>query len=117
MELLSRPLDGNDFLAFGALVLMLVALMALVLFIMGLPGQIALKRNHPHAEAVKIMGWMGFLAVVPWVHAFMWAFHPSVTVDLRRYPEEEREAIRLEMARLKGQPLEPSAKDGERSTT
>jgi hypothetical protein len=83
--------------------------MGLVLFVMGLPGKIAIKRNHPHAEAVNVMGWMGFLAVVPWVHAFMWAFHDSVTIDLRRFPEEERDAIRKEISRLGGKPAAPEA--------
>ncbi|MEM8959102.1 MAG: DUF3302 domain-containing protein [Pseudomonadota bacterium] len=107
MDLLDRPLDSYDWLTFGVGILMLVALMALVLFIMGLPGRIAIRRNHPHAEAVKIMGWAGFLAVVPWIHAFMWAFHPSATVDIRRFPKEEREAVRREIARLKGEPEDP----------
>ena len=102
MGLLGQPLDYYDYLTFVALILLLAAGMALVLFIMGLPGRIALKRNHPHAEAVKIMGWMGFLAVVPWVHAFMWAFHEGVVVDVRRMPEDERDAIRKEIERMGG---------------
>jgi hypothetical protein len=107
MDLLSRPLDGYDYLTLAALILLLLAVMGLVLFVMGLPGKIAIKRNHPHAEAVNVMGWMGFLAVVPWVHAFMWAFHDSVTIDLRRFPEEERDAIRKEISRLGGKPAAP----------
>jgi len=102
LGLLSEPFDHYDYLAFLALILLLAAGMGLVLFIMGLPGRIALKRNHPHAEAVKIMGWAGFLAVIPWIHAFIWAFHEGVTVDVRRFPEEEREAIRKEIERLGG---------------
>ena len=86
---------------------MLIPLMALVLFIMGLPGRIAIRRNHPHAEAVKIMGWAGFLAVVPWIHAFMWAYHSSMTIDVRRWPKEERDAIRRDIARLKGEEPDP----------
>ena len=102
MGLLSEPFDHYDYLAFLALIVLLAAGMGLVLFIMGLPGRIALKRNHPHAEAVKIMGWAGFLAVIPWIHAFIWAFHEGVTVDVRRFPEEEKEAIRKEIERLGG---------------
>lgn len=111
MGLLGRPLEYYDYLTFAALILLLAVGMGIVLFIMGLPGRIAIKREHPHAEAVKIMGWMGFLAVVPWVHSFMWAFHPSVTVDLRRFPEEEREAIRRDIARLRGETEEDGASD------
>ncbi len=102
MGLLGRPLDYYDYLTFVAIILLLAAIMGLVLFLMGLPGRTALKRNHPHAEAVNIMGWMGFLAVVPWVHAFMWAFHDAMTVDVRRFPNEEKDAIRKEIERLGG---------------
>ena len=104
MELLDRSLNIYDYLTFAAIILMIVVLLAIILFIMGLPGRIAIARNHPHAEAVKIMGWMGFLAVVPWVHAFMWAFHDSMTVDLRRTPKEERDYVHAEIARLGGKP-------------
>lgn len=102
MGLLGRPLDHYDYMTIAAGILLLAAVMALVLFIMGLPGRIAIKRNHPHAESVKVMGWMGFLAVIPWVHAFIWAFHDSATVDVRRMPEDERKAVREEIERLGG---------------
>ena len=111
MGLLGRSLDGYDYLTFAALILMLAALMGLFLFIMGLPGRVAIKRKHPHAESVKIMGWMGFLAVVPWIHAFMWAFHDSMTVDIRRFPKEERDAIEKEIVRLKDTGKKPRHKD------
>lgn len=118
MGLLGRSLDYYDYLTLGALVLLLAAGMGIILFIMGLPGRIALKRNHPHAESVNMMGWMGFLAIVPWVHAFMWAYHDSMTVDIRRFPKEERDAVRREIERLGGkvidneqdQPVPPKTK-------
>lgn len=103
MGLLGQPLGYYDYLTFVALILLLAAVMGLFLFIMGLPGRIAIKRNHPHAEAVKMMGWMGFLAVIPWVHAFIWAYHDGMTVDIRRLPEGEREAIRKEIERMGGE--------------
>lgn len=103
MGLLGQPLEYYDYLTFAALLLLLLAVMGLFLFLMGLPGRIAIKRNHPHAEAVKIMGWMGFLAVIPWVHAFIWAFHEGVTVDVRRFPKAEKDAIRDEIERLGGE--------------
>jgi hypothetical protein len=81
----------------------IVAGFAIILWILALPGKIALSRNHPHAETVKIMGWAGALPVFPWIHAFIWAFHDSVTVDIRRFPKEEQEAIQKEITRLKGE--------------
>ncbi|MEM7178429.1 MAG: DUF3302 domain-containing protein [Pseudomonadota bacterium] len=113
MGLLGRPLDNYDYLTFAAGILILIAFMTLILFIMGLPGRIAVRRNHPHAESVKVMGYMGFLAVVPWVHAFMWAFHDSMTIDVRRFPKEEQEAIRKEIDRLKGADDKPAPETAE----
>ncbi len=72
------------------------------IWVAGLPGQIAIARKHPDAEAVKIMGYAGFLPVVPWMQAFIWAFKPTDIVDIRRFPKEEREAIDADIRRLKG---------------
>ncbi len=75
--------------------------LAIFVYILGLPGRIAVARNHPEAEAVYAMGWTGFLAIVPWINAFIWAFKPTDVVDIRRFPDEEREAIQRDLARLK----------------
>lgn len=75
--------------------------LATLAWLLGLPGRIAVARNHPEAEAVYAMGWTGFLAIVPWVNAFIWAFKPTDVIDIRRFPDEEREAIKEELARLK----------------
>jgi hypothetical protein len=80
-------------------------------FLAGLPGRIAIVREHPEAEAVLLMGWAGFLPVVPWIQAFIWAFKPTDVVDIRRFPAEERRATTEELARLTGQPAPAEAKD------
>ena len=36
-----------------------------IIFLLGLPGRIAVARNHFEAEAVNLMGYLGFAAVVP----------------------------------------------------
>jgi hypothetical protein len=72
------------------------------IWIAGLPGRIALARNHPEAEAVKLMGWAGLLpTVLPWIQALIWAFRPTDIVDIRRFPKEEARAIDEELGRLK----------------
>jgi hypothetical protein len=43
-----------------------------------------------------MMGWVGFLAFVLWMQAFLWACMP--THDIRRTPTEERKAIEEAMA-------------------
>jgi hypothetical protein len=65
-----------------------------MLLILGLPGRIAKKRGHAHADAVELMGWLGILGGVSWISALIWSVHDSVTVDIRRTPEGEREHIR-----------------------
>lgn len=91
-----------DWLTFLALLIILAAFTVVFVWIITLPGRIAIKRQHPHAEAVKLMGNLGFLGVVPWFHALLWSIHDSVTIDIRRFPEEEREHIRKEIERLGG---------------
>ena len=127
------PLDIYTYLMFGFLLLAIIAIFSIIIFILGLPGKIAVQRHHPHANSVKIMGWAGALAVVPWIHAFMWAFHDSITVDVRRFPDEEKKAVDEEIAQLtpppkhkrvkvekvkpEAAPAEPAAPEPDPSTT
>ncbi|MCP4328904.1 MAG: DUF3302 domain-containing protein [Alphaproteobacteria bacterium] len=99
--------DSWDYLTFGVLVLILIAFMMIFIYIGGLPGKIAMRRRHPHAETVKLMGWIGLFAVLPWIHAFIWAFHDSLTIDVRRFPKEEAKAIDEELERLGAKKDEP----------
>jgi len=95
-------LDFWDYVMFASFFIVGVFIFALVLFILGLPGRIAIARNHPDAEAVYLMGWVGFLAVIPWIQALIWAFKPTDVVDIRRFPKEERKAVEEEIARMTG---------------
>ena len=102
-------LDFWDYLTFVTFAVIGLAGVLLGIFMLGLPGRIAIARKHPDAEAVKLMGYLGFLAVVPWMQAFMWAFKPSDVVDVRRLPAEEARAIDEENARLRGEiPTKPA---------
>ena len=92
-----------DYLTFLTGLAAAIAGIMILLWIAGLPGQIAIARKHPEAEAVKIMGYAGFLAVVPWIQAFIWAFKPTNVVDIRRFPAEEAAETEKEIARLKGE--------------
>lgn len=85
-----------DYLTFLSIFILVIAGLALVVFILGLPGRIAYSRKHPEAEAVNMMGWLGFLGIVPWIQAFLWAFKPTDVVDVRRFPREEQQAIEEE---------------------
>ena len=100
--MLGFELDIWDYLTFLTGLVSAIAVIVILLWVAGLPGQIAIARKHPEAEAVKIMGYAGFLAVVPWIQAFIWAFKPTDVVDIRRFPAEEAQATEEEIARLKG---------------
>jgi hypothetical protein len=91
-----------DYLTFVVFFIIAAGGVALAVVVLGLPGRIAIARKHPDAEAVNLMGWLGFLAVVPWVQAFIWAFKPTDIVDIRRFPAAERQAIEEQIARLTG---------------
>ena len=98
-------LDFWDYVTFAALIIIGAAIGGVVLLILGLPGKIAIARKHPEAEAVNLMGWVGFLGVVPWIQALIWAIKPTDVVDIRRFPREEQAAIEEDILRLKGKPV------------
>ena len=91
-----------DYLTFLAIFVVVAALLTAGVFVLGLPGRIAIARHHPEADAVNLMGWIGFLAVVPWIQALIWAFKPTNVIDIRYLPEEERRETDAMIARLKG---------------
>jgi hypothetical protein len=77
--------------------------------ILGWPGRIAIARRHPDAEAVNMMGWLGFIAIVPWVQAFIWAFKPTDVVDIRYGPRQVRQETADQLSRLTGRPVPEAA--------
>ena len=99
-----------DYVTFGTLVIIGAALGWGVLIILGLPGKIAIARKHPEADAVNLMGWVGFLGVVPWIQALIWAIKPTDVVDIRRFPREEQAAIDEDILRLKGKPVSATSR-------
>ena len=66
----------------GALgIFALIVLSTLVATVLGaviwlamLPGKIAVKREHPQADAIRIAGWLGILTGVVWILAMIWAY-------------------------------------------
>jgi Protein of unknown function (DUF3302) len=102
--MLGFRLDLWDYLTFLVMFALIGAFLTLAVLVLGLPGRIAISRKHPDAEAISTMGWLGFLAVVPWMQAFMWAFKPTDVVDIRYFPRQEQQNIGEEIARLTGKP-------------
>ena len=102
--LLGFRLDFWDYVTFAVLFVIGVVFIGVLIFLLGLPGRIAIARNHPEADAVYFMGWVGFLAVVPWIKALIWAFKPADVVDLRYLPKDVARETDAMVARLKGDP-------------
>src|SRR6476646_3408128 len=115
--MLGFKLDIWDFLTFAVALSLVAAFLTIAVLILGLPGRIAIARKHPDADAINTMGWLGFLAVVPWMQAFIWAFKPTNVVDIRYFPKQERENIQEELARLTGRTDTEKQPGSEQSTS
>lgn len=99
-----------DYVTFASFGLAGACGMGFVIWLAGLPGRIAIARNHPEAEAVQWMGWAGLLpTVLPWIQAFIWAFKPTDVIDIRRFPAAQARETEGEIARLKGKPIKVKA--------
>jgi len=98
-----------DYVTFASLAVIVMSFLALAVFILGLPGRIAIARNHPEADAIYLMGWIGFLAIVPWIQALIWAFKPTDVIDIRQMPRERQRETEEMIARLRGQAPSPHA--------
>jgi Protein of unknown function (DUF3302) len=107
--LLGFHLDVWDYATFASLAVIVMASLALAVFILGLPGRIAIARKHPEADAIYLMGWIGFLAVVPWIQALIWAFKPTDVIDIRQMPAARQRETEEMIARLSGQAPPPHA--------
>jgi hypothetical protein len=55
------------------------------------------------------MGWIGFLAVVPWIQALIWALKPTTVIDVRYLPNEQQRETDAMIARLAGKVPPPQA--------
>jgi Protein of unknown function (DUF3302) len=101
--LLGFSLGFWDYVTFLVSFVLVAAGLALAVIVLGLPGRIAIARNHPEAEAVYLMGWIGFLAVVPWIQALGWAFKPTTVIDVRYMPTQRRIETEEMIAKLMGE--------------
>ena len=63
-------------IAFLIIVALIAAAIFLIIDLARLPGEIAARRGHPHADAVRIAGVIGIFTGILWVLALIWAFIP-----------------------------------------
>jgi Protein of unknown function (DUF3302) len=110
--LLGFQISAWDYATFAAMFVIVAAGLTAAVLILGLPGRIAIARKHPEADAVYLMGWIGFLAVVPWIQALIWAFKPTTVIDVRYLPAEKERETDAMIARLKGEAPPPETPGG-----
>ena len=70
----------------GFVILVLLVLIAIWVFVKlaAMPGQTAVERGHPQAEAINVLGWVGLLlGVAPWLVALVWAYTKPDTAQPR----------------------------------
>jgi hypothetical protein len=108
-SLLGFEPDVWDYVALAAILGLVIAGLCVAVVILGLPGRIAIARHHPEAEAVNLMGWAGFLTVVPWLKALGWAFKPTDVIDIRYFPKQEQQDINEQIASLTGKKIRNGA--------
>ena len=73
-------MSALDIFALVVIVFLIIAFAAVIVILGSLPGKIARKRGHPHADAVNVAGWIGIATGVLWPFAFVWAFLPIPSV-------------------------------------
>ena len=75
-------MDALDIFALIVMGILLALAIWLVVLLGSLPGNIARKRNHPQADAITALGWIGVITVgVGWLVAIVWAYYKPATFD------------------------------------
>ena len=64
-----------EYVALTILITMVIFIVYLVIYIHDIPYEIAVKRGHPHQDAIHIAGWVSlFLAHTIWPLLWIWAY-------------------------------------------
>ncbi|MUJ19936.1 DUF3302 domain-containing protein [Aliivibrio fischeri] len=63
-----------DYASLGILFIVLLIFIYGLIIVHDIPYEMALKRNHPHAEAIHVAGWISlFFLHVLWPFLWIWA--------------------------------------------
>ncbi|NDO80864.1 hypothetical protein CJP72_08820 [Citrobacter sp. NCU1] len=63
-----------NYVALGMLILVCVICFYAIIIIHDIPYEIAKKRNHPHADAIHVAGWVSLFTLhVIWPFLWIWA--------------------------------------------
>jgi len=71
-----------DIFALVVIAILLAVVIWLVVLLGNMPGDIARKRQHPQAEAISALGWIGIITMgLGWLVAIVWAYYKPGAVD------------------------------------
>ena len=89
-----------DVFALIVIGVLIAAVIWIVVLLGPMPGNVAKKRGHPQADAIRVLGWIGIITLgVPWLAALVWAYtKPMAGAGLSKRVA----ALEDEMRRLKG---------------
>ena len=91
-----------DIFALVVIAILLAVVIWLVVLLGNMPGDIARKRQHPQAEAISALGWIGLITLgIGWFIAIVWAYYKpgAAEEDLNKRIEDlesKLEALRTE---------------------
>jgi len=113
---------GDPFLnyfALGLLIFVVVVLFYGIIAIHDIPHNIAVKREHPHQDAIHAAGWVSLFTLhALWPFLWIWAmaYRPERGWGISHHPPgtEGRPATELEELRRRIAALEGSIKAGDR---
>ena len=99
---------GFEYLALGILLLGLTMLIYALVWLHGIPHQIAENNGHPHKSAIHVACWLSvFTLHALWPLVYLWAIMPDkkLAVELSSAPDCELlariEALEIELANVK----------------
>lgn len=67
-------MGGLGYFALFVLLTLIVTMLGVVVWLAMLPGKIAVQREHPQADAIRVAGWLGIVTGVVWMAALIWAY-------------------------------------------
>ena len=80
-----------DIFALIVIAILLALVIWLVVLLGNMPGDIARKRQHPQAEAISALGWVGIITMgLGWFIAIVWAYYKpgAAEADLNKRIED-----------------------------
>lgn len=92
-----------DIFALVVIALLLAVVIWLVVLLGNMPGDIARKRQHPQAEAISVLGWIGIITMgLGWFVAIVWAYYKPEPADADIKRRIEDLEGKLEALQVKG---------------